>query len=100
MHREAALLCVDQVLDILGLARCFGAGAGHQRIHEFQRGLRCFRHLVTQFPCCMIWIAEQLGPPRTQLCQTGDIVTRIVGVSALSAVPGFLKDGFTGGPDT
>ena len=87
LQREATLLCVDHGLNVLGLACRFSGGDGHQGVHEFKRGLRCFGHLIFQLPRGMAGKAQQLRPLRAKLRQPRNDGPRIVRVTAFRAVP-------------
>ena len=92
LELEAALLLVDDGLDVLG----FGGGAcrrgRHRCVHELQRRLRRLRHLVVELPGGKVGIAEQLGLLRAKLRDLGDGVARVVGIAVLGAVPGVGED--------
>ena len=89
---EPAMLRVNQGLDVLGFSRSSGRGSRHQRIEKMLRRLRRFCHLIGQVPCRVVGEAEQRGFFGAQLGEPRDNGARVVGVAALRAVPGVLKD--------
>ena len=59
--------------------------AGHQRVHELQRGRGSLRHLVLEFPRGIVREAEQLAPCRARSCARRAMVARVSLASPRSA---------------
>ena len=94
---KSALLFVNHGLDVLCFTGRLGCCRRHQRVHELQRRVRGFGHLVLQVPGSEVGKPEQLGLPGAQLCDAGDDVARVIGIAAFGAAPGVREERLTGG---
>ena len=92
LEREAAVLSVDDRLDVLALARGAGRGERHESVHEIERVLRRFRHLVLELPGRVIGKPEQGRALRAQLREPRHDRARVVRIAVLGAVPGIVED--------
>jgi hypothetical protein len=86
------MLRVNQGLNVFGFSCSSGGGGWNQRIEKLFRCLRRFRHLIGQVPCRVIGKTEQCSFFGAQLGEPCDGGAGVVGVAALCAVPGVLKD--------
>src|SRR5438270_1531031 len=76
--REAALLCVDQLLHARGFIASFRGGSGNNARQQFLRRLWRLRHLIVEREGRVIRITQKLGPLRAQLRETRHDRFRIV----------------------
>ena len=86
LNLKAALLRIDDRLDVFGFASGFCGGGGDDGIHEAQRGFRCFGHLIFELPGSEARIAEEFGLLRTELSEASNGVAGIVGATGNSGV--------------
>ena len=61
LQLEAALLSLDERLNLACLFASLPGGAGHERVHELDGCLGRLRHLVLEFPGGVVGKTKQLG---------------------------------------
>ena len=97
-HLEADLLFIDFRLNILRLTLCAGGGCRHNFVHEIQRSLWRFRHLIFQLPRRIAWEAQHLSLLSTNFCKLSNQLAGVVGIAFFSAIDGCFIQRLAGIP--
>ena len=96
LHREAALLIINDFLDIGLFLHRTGARRRDNSTHKGQCGLRRFCHLVGDAPARKVVKAQKLRLARTQCRETKDQLAGIIFIAFLRTQPACVEQVFTG----
>ena len=87
LELKATMLTIDNCLIISGFLSRLGGCSRDDRIHELQRSLRRFSHLIFDLPSSKAREAEELGLLSPELGEAGNEVARIIGIAMFGAIP-------------